>query len=419
MKLQNCYHDAVACVRCSNCKWIDQIYTQSHRFSRICPINSKYGFDAYSGGGMLTIAKELLNKKLDFNTRLLDIIYKCTLCGACDVRCKRNLDIEVLLTIEALREEAIRAGCGPLGPHKAIADKIKNKGNRYGAENEKRMDWLPKKETSTRKPEILYFVGCNSSFVQKELAYSTTKILKAANISFAVLSNEWCCGHPLMITGQEEAAHEVAAHNIEAIKKTGTITVLTSCAECYHTLKVKYPKLLNKKTEEMDFSVLHLAEYVDQLMKNHKLNIENSLDIKVTYHDPCHLGRLSEPWKPWKGKFGKFGIPEPAREMRRGTFGIYEPPRNILQNIPGVKLIEMERHRDQSWCCGAGGEVRSVAKDFALWTAQERIEEACSIGAEALISCCPYCEENFKEAIKKNDHEIEIYDMAELLAKAL
>lgn len=419
MDLQNYHHDAATCVRCSNCKWVDQIYTQSALFSQICPINSKYGFDAYSGGGMLTIARELLDKKLEFNRRLLDIIYKCTLCGACDVRCKRNLDIEVLLTIEALRKEAVETGWGPLDSHKGIANKITETRNRYGIENGKRMDWFSGEQPSKQQPEILYFVGCNSSFFQKELASCTEKILNAAHISFAMLREEWCCGHPLLVTGQEENAYELITHNIEAIKETGITTVLTSCAECYHTLKVKYPKVLHKKTEDMEFKVVHLAEYANQLLKDGRLNIKNSFDAKVTYHDPCHLGRLSEPWKPWDGTFGKFGIPVPPREMRRGTFGVYEEPRNILRSISGVKVLEMERRRDQAWCCGAGGEVRSAAKDFALWAAKERIEEACSTGAQAIISSCPYCEENLKEAIKKNSRKIEVYDIAQVLARVL
>ena len=419
MKVEEYAHDAKTCIRCSNCRWIDQNYTRSHRFSQICPINARYGFDAYSGGGMLTITKALLDGKLEFTSRLQDIVYKCVLCGACDIRCKRNLDIEVLLTLEALRATAVQEGHGPLEPHKAIAQKIKENGNRYGVTNKKRLSWLPEGPLATQKADILYFVGCNSSFVQIELARSTAKILQNSRIPFVVLFDEWCCGQPLLTTGQEDVAREVVDHNIRAIEASGATTVVTSCAECYQTLKVKYPRLLDKKTEDMSFKVVHITEYAEQLLKAGILKLATPINIKVTYHDPCHLGRLSEPWKPWHGVFGKSGIPEPPREMRRGTFGIYEPPRELLKNILGLELVEIERAREQAWCCGAGGAVRDAFKDFALWTARERIEEASLTGAEAIVSCCPWCEENLKDATGQNGKRMMIYDLVQLVANAI
>lgn len=419
MKLEDYAHDAISCIRCANCKWIDQNYTRSSRFSRICPINVRYGFDAYSGGGLLTIARAMLEGRLEFRPTLLDVVYRCTLCGACDVRCKRNLDIEVLLTVEALRSKVVEEGYGPLEAHKITDQKIREAGNRYGAPNKKRLDWMPEGVVSGQKGEVLYFVGCNSSFVQTEIARSTVKILRASNTPFTVLSDEWCCGQPLITTGQEESARKVVEHNIKAIEASGVTTVLTSCAECYQTLKVKYPRLLEKKTEDMPFKVLHISEFADQLVKNGALKLHGRVDVKVTYHDPCHLGRLSEPWKPWHGVFGKFSIPNPPREMRRGTFGIYEPPRDLLRNIPGLEIVEMERAKDQAWCCGAGGAVRDAFGDFALWTARERLEEANLTGAEMIVSCCPWCEENLKDATRGTTNKMQIYDLVQLVANAI
>lgn len=419
MKLEDYRHDAITCIRCSNCKWVDQIYTRSSKFSQICPINTRYGFDAYSGGGILTIAKSLLDSKLEFTPKLSDIIYKCTLCGACDIRCKRNLEIEVLLVLEALRTKAVQKGYAPLEPHRAITRKVKETGNRYGVTNKKRMDWLSELILPMQNADILYFVGCNSSFVQPEIARSTTKILKAAGIRFMVLPDEWCCGQPLLTTGQEDAAREIVEHNVKYFETNGVTTVITSCAECYQTLKVKYPRLLDKRTENMPFKILHITEYIPQLVKVGTLKLSSLGNIKVTYHDPCHLGRLSEPWKPWHGVFGKFGIPEPPRELRRGTFGIYEPPREILKSIPGLEIMEMERTRDQTWCCGAGGAVKDAFKDFALWTAQQRLREASLAAAEAIVSCCPWCEENLREAAEMNGIRMQIYDVVQLVAKAI
>lgn len=419
VKLEDYKHDAFACTRCSNCKWVDHIYIRSHRFAKICPIHTRYSFDGYSGQGMLYIARAILDGSLAWTPKLLDIIYKCTLGGACDVRCKRNLDIEVLLVIEGLRTKCVEEGYGPLEQHKAVAQKVISTGNRYGARPERRLRWLPKGVMPAQKAEILYFVGCNSSYKHPELARSTARVLQAAKIPFMVLSEEQCCGQPLLSTGQGEAAREIVDRNIRNIEASGATTVITSCAECYQTLKVEYPKLLGISTDAMSFNVLHITEYVEQLVKAGILKFSSPIDMRVTYHDPCHLGRLSEPWIPWVGVYQKFGIPQPAKKLRRGTFGVYEPPRELLRSIPGVELVEMERVKEHAWCCGAGGGVRDAFRDFALWSAGERLEEASTTGAEAIVSCCPYCEENLGEAAKENGNRIRIYDIVELMAKAL
>jgi Fe-S oxidoreductase len=117
--------------------------------------------------------------------------------------------------------------------------------------------------------------------------------------------------------------------------------------------------------------------------------------------------------------FGKFRIPDPPREMRRGTFGIYDPPRELLKSIPGVEIVEMERAKEQAWCCGAGGAVKDAFEDFALWTARERLEEAKQTGAEAMLSCCPWCEENLRDATGGSDKGIQIYDIVQLVANVI
>jgi len=131
------------------------------------------------------------------------------------------------------------------------------------------------------------------------------------------------------------------------------------------------------------------------------------------------LGRLSEPWIPWEGKHVRWGCTEPPKEWRRGTYGIYEPPRKILRSIPGIELVEMIRVRENAWCCGAGAGMREADKDFALWTAGGRLDEVRQIGAEAIVSSCPYCKENFKEAVNARDEKVKVYDISELILDAI
>jgi Fe-S oxidoreductase len=145
------------------------------------------------------------------------------------------------------------------------------------------------------------------------------------------------------------------------------------------------------------------------------------VDISVTYHDPCRLGRLGEPWVHWEGKKipGDKFVFDPPKVYRRGTYGVYEPPRDVLKSIPGIKLTEMTRIKEYAWCCGAGGGVIESNPGFATWTARERIDEAVSTGAEAIVTACPWCEKNFNEALKESGSGIKVFDIVELVEKAI
>jgi len=145
------------------------------------------------------------------------------------------------------------------------------------------------------------------------------------------------------------------------------------------------------------------------------------VDVTVTYHDPCHLGRQGEPWIHWKGKEipGHIRVFEPHKEFRRGTYGVYEPPRDVLKSIPGLKLVEMVRIKEYAWCCGAGGGVNESNPDFSMWTAAERIKEAEATGASAIATTCPWCVKNFNGAIKETGSSLKVYDVIELLEKAI
>ena len=420
IKLEDYKSDALNCPRCSNCRWIDHIYIKSHRFAKICPINTRYIFNAYSAHGILDMALALMNGQLDYTPKLLDIIYKCTLCGACDVRCKRNLDIEVLLVIEALRARCVQDGKGPMPEHKAIAENVERAHNRYGAPHQNRLKWLPHGIKPAEKADLIYFVGCNSAYRQPEIARSTVKILNASGSEFMILDpDEWCCGNLLYSTGQIDLAKKVMEHNIEAIERSGASTVITSCAECYKTLKVDYPRILDKSTKDMGFRVLHIVEFAEDIMNSGSLRFKHPFEMKVTYHDPCSLGRLSEPWVPWHGEHQKFGILNPPKNWRRGTDGVYQPPRGILENIPGIVLVEMERMKENAWCCGAGGGTGDAFGEFALWTARERMEEAETTGAEAIVSACPQCKENLNKANRIRGEKVRVYDITEIMAQSL
>jgi len=417
--IENFAYDMKRCIKCAGCKWVEHTYMPGINFSMRCPSAQKFLFDTYGAYGRVRTALSMLEGKVNYSDKFLDVVYKCQMCGACDVGCKRNLDLEIQLALEAIRVKCVADGKGPLPAHRKVAEKIGKTNNRFGSPHANRAKWLPADVKPAAKADIVYFVGCAASYTHPEIAKSTARILKAAGTPFMLLPDEWCCGNPLYTTGMIDEAKRVAEHNIEAIKKTGASTVLVSCAEGYRMLKVDYPKMFKMSTSDLGFKVVHLVEYVDELVKKGALKLQNKLDMRLTYHDSCNLARLSEPWVYWEGTHEQWGCVNPPLERRRGTYGIYQQPRDILSAIPGLKLVEMIRIKENTLCCGAGGGVRDAFKDFALWTANERLKEVREIGVEAIVSACPYCKDNFAEAIKINGDEIKVYDISELVWQAI
>ena len=414
-QVENFIFDMNRCIKCKGCTWVDHIYMPGIKFSTRCPSATRYLFDSYGAYGKMRISLALAEGKLDYSDKLLEILYACTLCGACDVGCKRNLDLEIELTLEAIRIKAVKDGKGPMPEHKKIANNIATKHNSFGAPPENRLKWLPEGMKPSLKAEVLYFVGCSASYTNPEIAQATVKILNASGTPFMLMPDEWCCGNALYSVGMIDEAQALARRNVEAVKQTGATTLLTSCAEGYRMWKVDYPKILNMSTADLGFRVVHLVEYVDELIKKGTLKPTKRVDLRLTYHDSCSLSRLSEPWVPWEGERGLWGVVNPPLERRRGTNGVYQQPRDILSSIPGVELMEMPRMRENAFCCGAGRGTKEAFPDFALWAARQRLEEVKEVGAEAVVSACPWCKGNFAQAVKKNGGNLKVLDISELI----
>jgi Fe-S oxidoreductase len=413
--LKDYLYTMVSCNQCGQCKWILGPKMRNWRYAEVCPIHARFGFDAYSGQGLINIAQELLEGQLKYEDGLIRLIYTCLTCGACDVNCKSIRDMEVLDTILALRAKCVADGQAPLPEQKEYAGYIEKDHNIYGRAHSQRFDWLPEGSKPTAGSEVAYFAGCASSYSHPAIALDTVKILTAAGVDFTILgAEEYCCGAPLWRTGQTELFKKVIEQNLEIFRKRGIKTLITSCAECFGTFRGGYPRFA-----EMDVKVLHITEVIWKLMTEGKLRPNRKLNMKVTYHDPCLLGRLSEKYVPWHGEIKAFGLHDPPKQWRRGTYGVYQAPREILKSIPGIELVEMTRNEENSFCCGAGGGVAAVFPEFAQWVAGERLDEVRSTGAEALVSCCPFCQDNFEKAIKDTNSELNYHDLTGLVALSL
>jgi len=243
--------------------------------------------------------------------------------------------------------------------------------------------------------------------------------MNAAGVSFNILQDdEFCCGSPILRTGDVPSFKELLNNNLDVIESKGIETIVFSCAGCYDTFKVDYSLYRKYK-----FKVLHIVEFFDELLKTGQLKLIKEVPLTVTYHDPCHLGRNAERYEDWDGDvldlMPLVSINMPPKPKRTGSKGIYDAPRNILKKIPGLKLVEMERIKEYSYCCGAGAGVKSAFPELALNTAKTRIQEAEDTGADTLTSACPFCSTNLKDAIEKSNSRLKFYDISELLLMGL
>ncbi len=426
LELKDYMGDMKRCARCSLCKWPPLAQIKSWRFSNNCPSIARYNFHSYSGGGRMALGLALAEGKLDEVTdELLNIVYRCTACGACDSSCKYNSELEVLWSIYSTRAHLVGMGYF-LPEHSMIIESLRNEDNAMMQPKAERGKWaegLDVKDLSKgEQAEVVYHAGCLYCYDPElsPIARDAVTLLKGAGVDLGIMgSQESCCGSIAFQLGFQGEFIKFAESNIDDWNAANVKKVVTSCACGFGIMKAVYP-LLGK---EMKFEVLHITQYLDQLLKEGKLKLSGSFPARVTYHDPCNLGRKAEAYVPWKGEekkvLGQFILREPEKIIHRGWNGIYEPPRDIIRSVPGVELVEMERIREYSWCCGAGSGVKQCMNDFALWVASERIEEAKSVGAEAMVTACPWCERNFKDAIAESGGDLMVYDIVELLQQAL
>ena len=426
LELNDYVGDMKRCARCSICKWPPLAQMKSWRFSQNCPSIARYNFHSYSGGGRMALGLALAEGKLDDVTdELLNIVYRCTACGACDSSCKYNSELEVLWSIYSTRAHLVSMG-NFLPEHLMIIESLRKEDNTMAQPKADRAKWAEglniRDLSQGGQAEVIYHAGCLACYDPdlSSIARDAVTLLKQAGIDLGFMgSNETCCGSMAFQLGFQGDFIKFAESNIDDWNAAGAKRVVTSCACGFGIMKAVYP-LLGK---EMKFEVLHITQILDELIKEGKLQLSKSIPARVTYHDPCNLGRNSEQYVPWRGVekkvLGQFILREQEKVVHRGWEGVYEPPSDIIRRIPGIELVEMERIREYSWCCGAGSGVKLSMDDFALWTASERIKEAESVAAEAIVTACPWCERNFKDAIAQSGNHLMVYDVVELVKQAL
>lgn len=355
---------------------------------KACPFYEQLGWESASPRGKMFLAKSLIQGKTKLTRELVERFYQCSTCGACRTVCQSMID-----TVEVW--ELIRRQIVNLGKTQGIAKihqlhlKALKKHNPYGEPPEKRAAWLDGRKSS-EQPEIAFFVGCTGAYRRNEIPQAVARILDNLGYEWATLGpEEYCCWSPLLRTGQIEGAKAAIHHNVEKIERLGVEKVVYSCSGCYRTSLLNWPKYYGRS---LPFQPLHTTQLLAQDINSGKLKFKKKLKKRVTYHDPCHLGR---------------------------HIGLFEEPRYILESIPGLKLVEMERNRENSRCCGAGGGMKSLYDPTATSIAIDRLGEAVDTGAEVLVTPCVFCKLNFLDGIKQIGKKIDVLTIEELVADLL
>lgn len=382
-----------ACTRCGECTATCPTGGEAQEAELVTPrgkilrlrdmVRRQYGLRAALLG-----AKDIPEAELK---ELASRAYECTICGQCRTVCPAHLDtIEMW---ENMREFLVANGLGPMPAHESIVKSIENYENPWMQPRTQRSKWARRvdkevkvKDALKERPGTLFFVGCTAAYDPniREMAVDTARVLGKAGADFGTLGNdEGCCGSTLLRTGLRDSAKRMAEKNIERFEKAAPSVIVTSCSGCFKTLRQDYPRL-----GKVDAEVLHSTQYVLDMIRSGRLKPERRVEGKVTFHDPCHLGRHN---------------------------GLYDQPRMILESIPGLKLVEMERSRAESRCCGAGGGVKTAFPELAAKISALRVEDAERTGADILATSCPFCYQSLKASIEAKGSKLRMMDLMELV----
>jgi heterodisulfide reductase subunit D len=375
----------------------------------LCTENCPAYFDSevpnYAPGVRSSKAVKLYNKQFDLRAKifgprsvtkeevadLADSAFHCTLCGRCMETCPFGFQTHELWV--RVREIVHDLG-GTLPKVGMLEEMLEESQNPYGLDPDMRLDWadytdleeIPEEDQA----EVAYFVGCTTAFkgANHEVAFSIASILNELGEDWTLLGDdEWCCGSPQLLAGDEHGAKEYAEHNVEALESRGVKKVITGCAGCFRVFKWEYPKLLGR---EPNFEVVHAVEFLRDKLVSGELKTETT-DEKVVYHDPCELSRLG---------------------------GVIDAPREALKYLAGGYL-ELPEHGMDVRCCGGGGLLQAANNDLRLAIVDRRLKQAIETGAEIITSACPACKLAFVDGVRASGYDIEVLDLMELAARQL
>ena len=401
--------DINACTRCGICTELCSAYAGSNDIevspaTKLNLLKKRLDYK-YSLPGRITGQREISEKEL---AELEKAAFQCTMCGRCEVECPVNIGLKDIWF--SLRDELVEEGRYPQSLE-MLKNMIMQGKNISFETNSSRIDWInqmdniPENKYVKEQAEVIYFVGCVSSYSPRvfKIPRSMVKLFQYAGVDFALMGeDEWCCGYPLLGAGFKEEAMQFAEHNINSVNQRKAKYLVTSCPTCFHVWKHIYPEIAKAHMDrytypkpvlsnKMNFSILQEVQFLLKLVREGKFKL-NPINKKITYHDPCDLGRSS---------------------------GIYEEPRELIKLIPRVEFIELQFIKENAKCCGGGGNVEAVSAQLSENIAKIRAQEIIDSGADIVVSACQQCVRTIAGALKKEKSKIKAMDISELLFESI
>ena len=350
-----------------------------------CPMYAEILEEAISPKGRNLMIRAIMLGLIEPDERAVRIAYSCLLCRRDEKSC--TAELKNAEATEAFRKYLLGRGLPLLHEHELLVKSLENYGNPWQEAKASRKRWakdLKARKAVKGKTDTLFYVGCTFALDRtlQESPRALAYLMERAGENFGLLlEDELCCGSTVKRIGHSRLFERLRQENEKRLLETGAKRIVTACAGCYKTLKQDYPGLGEK------VQLLHSTEYLLSLVKDGKLKFKGA-PIKVTYHDPCHLGRHAE---------------------------VFEEPREILAAVPGLQLIEMKDSREMSRCCGGGAGVKTAYPEVSRKAALRRVKDAERTGADTLVTACPFCVQTLREAAADYGSKIEILELAVLL----
>ncbi len=372
-------NEILACIQCGFCQGG-------------CPTYAQTKLESLNARGRVILAYNMLTDQISPSEDLAERLYQCMGCLNCKYTCPAQVDLSSI--IHSARARLVEDGYLP-EIHKKLIESIAEHGNPFTEPVEKRADVFPKEFEKKDKAETLLFLGCVSSYQDLKIIPSMMKIARAAGEDYTALGeSEVCCGYLSYLVGDMNAFKGISKEAAERIKDTGAKTIVATCAGCYKTFHDLYPKY---GTDLGETRVLHAIEYIEEMINDGRIKLkEEGKAIKVAYHDPCDIGRHMQ---------------------------MYEQPRNVINALPGVELVEFPLNRNLAKCCGGGGGVKAFDNPLSGQIAFDRVLQAMGVEAEAIVSACPSCKNSLNQgaarARKEKKGKMKVMDLTELVAQRL
>jgi Fe-S oxidoreductase len=427
-ELERHREDINKCFRCNLCKIVPLPLIRDVDFVSACPISSHYHHHAWSGSGLQFLAHSLIDGRLEASADMAEVAFACRVCGYCDVACKSIMDAERSGVIQALREHLVDAGFAPAS-NRAALENMRQYGHATGVAGTRVADWARVqgiKVLPEQQAPVLLLAGdeLHTDPAAFAVLQKLAALLERAGIDFGVLADEpasgihawWAAGREMFSQAAQAMASEIAA--------CGARTVVTASGTALGMLRAKYA---DYGVSLPNIEVRHASELLAELLRRGKLRPQQaSRPLRVTYHDPCFLGRHAEPTEQWDGEvrvaFGQLRYEEPPKAVRYGTRGVYDAPREVLQSLPGVELVEMPRIREYALCCGYGGGGLPEYAELVDASGRERLREAASVAPDVLATACGFCAHHFRATqagVDAPGRDLRVADLVDLVHAAV